>query len=252
MAISQRNMTLLQNAVSCVCNEISRTELLPRPWEEWSEDELWRELAGCILGSRVPYEQALAAASYLHSTGLLYPRPGKGDLRRYELRLRRVLKQRVFRSSKHAILQKYRFPNLRANHLRRTAESIYIIRGTTLRELLISSPTSMDARVCIVSTAIGAGPKQTSLFLRNIGYGDDLAILDMHVLRYMTWIRLASTRANEVQTLPGYLRTENLFRSHAKQMGVSVANLDLAVWIVVRVIQSELNREPGKLSVGWN
>ena len=111
----------------------------------------------------------------------------------------------------------------------------------------------MDARVCIVSTAIGAGPKQASLFLRNIGCGDDLAILDMHVLRYMTWSRLATKCANkEVHTLPGYVRTEKIFQDHAKQIGVSVANLDLAVWVVVRVIQSELNREPGKLSVGWN
>jgi N-glycosylase/DNA lyase len=252
MALSPRDIPSLQNAVISVCKEISSTETLACPWREWSEDELWRELAGCILGSRVPYEQAVAAVSYLHSAGLLYFRAGQCGLRRYERNLRKALSQPIFPSNTQLAIQKYRFPIIRANHLRRTAEIIYV-RGNTLRNILSSSCNAIDARVRIISTAIGAGPKQASLFLRNIGYGDDLAVLDRHVLRYMTWIPLVSTNANkDVHTLSGYVRTERLFRNHASQMGVSVANLDLAVWVVVRVIQSELSREPGNSSIGWN
>ncbi len=252
MANALRSIESLQNAVGSVCKEISRMRLQTREWQDWTEDELWRELAGCILGSRVPYEQAVAAVSYLNSSGILYLRSARCNLARYEVKLRGALSQPIFPSNKRSAVQKYRFPVLRAHHLRRTAEAIYL-QGNSLGEILKSSGHPMEARTRIMSVAIGIGPKQASLFLQNVGYADDLAILDKHVLQYMIWIKLTPAHGiNRITTFRGYLHTEEAFSCHARQMGVSVANLDLAIWVVVRVIQSELKREPGKPSVRWN
>lgn len=207
-------------------------------WQRYEEDELWYELAGCILGSRVSYEQAVAALRYLRSTGLLHFDPDRAKLMEFEKRLVEALSQPIFPSNRKARLQRYRFPVLRANHLRRTAAAIYL-SGGSLHQILACGSNPMDARVRIVSVAIGVGPKQASLFLRNIGYADDLAILDRHVLQYMTWLGLMPGSINEVHTLRGYEHTESAFRMHAKQMGFSVADLDLAVWIVVRILRRE-------------
>jgi N-glycosylase/DNA lyase len=153
-----------------------------------------------------------------------------------------VLSQPIFPSNKGEGVQRYRFPLLRANHLRRTVDAIYV-SGGSLREMLAGSRNSTDARLRVVSIAIGIGPKQASLFLRNIGYADDLAILDRHVLQYMTWSGITASRVHKVSTLRVYEQMERVFRTHAKQLGFSVAELDLAVWIVVRVLRREVSHE---------
>ena len=85
----------------------------------------------------------------------------------------------------------------------------------------------------------GIGPKQASLFLRNVSYTCDLAILDIHVLRYMTWIEAVPNVSLPPRSLNEYEHIEEGFRRHAVELGVPVGSLDLAVWVTVRVLADE-------------
>ena len=89
------------------------------------------ELVSCILGSKVPFEQAQAATSHLVNNNLL----GVNDCLRNGLEFEgRIFEGRIIESLTQPIPLtvgmsslnfKYRYPRLRANHIRRTAESIY-------------------------------------------------------------------------------------------------------------------------------
>jgi N-glycosylase/DNA lyase len=88
-----------------------------------------------------------------------------------------------------------------------------------------------------VGLRCGMGPKQTSLFLRNVGWSWDVAILDVHVLSYMRLSRLASE--NSVATLTAYERLEDRLRAYALGRGEPLGRLDFAVWVVMRAASKE-------------
>ncbi|MEA4967094.1 MAG: hypothetical protein VB048_03105, partial [Bacteroidaceae bacterium] len=55
----------------------------------------------------------------------------------------------------------------------------------TIKEILINAETSSEARNSLISICVGMGYKQSSMFLRNIGFCFDLAIIDTHIIDYL-------------------------------------------------------------------
>jgi N-glycosylase/DNA lyase len=78
-------------------------------------------------------------------------------------------------------------------------------------------------------TVQGLGYKEAGHFLRNIGRGDNIAILDRHILRHMIQYRM-------IQKIPGsltkrkYLEIENRLRKFSNRIGIPMAELDLLFW----------------------
>jgi N-glycosylase/DNA lyase len=147
-----------------------------------SEENLWHELVSCILGSKVPFEQAQAATNHLINTNLISVKDCLRNGLEFEGRIIESLTQPIPLTVGVSSLRfKYRYPRLRANHIRRTAESIYEESGS-IKNILGSTRDPSEMRIRIMQASVGIGPKQSSLFLRNIGFTDRLAILDTHVL----------------------------------------------------------------------
>ncbi len=238
MKLNKYQLRAVQNAVVEVYKQLQATSQEVIPWREYREDDLWRELAACILGSRVSYELAVRAIQYLCSIGLMELEWSLRDPSGFEKRLVKALSYPFFYSKKRASRHCYPFPFVRANHLRRSLEAIYF-EGGSIRNILTHSKSGAEARLNLASIATGIGPKQASLFLRNIGYDDDLAVLDTHVLRYIRWIGLVFDYPIRVHSIKKYERVEKQFRSHAQQLGFSVAQFDIAVWVVTRVAWRE-------------
>ncbi len=154
-------------------------------WREIDEHTLWYELVSCILGSQVSFEHAQAAASYLNSACLLDVTNNTQIPKDLEDNITHALSLPIYPPFDYSGKgRKYRYYRIRANHIRRTAELIYG-RGNSLHNILATSKDPMTTRFEIITTTVGVGPKQASLFLRNINYADNIAILDSHVLRYM-------------------------------------------------------------------
>ena len=80
----------------------------------------------------------------------------------------------------------------------------------------------------------GFGPKQASMFLRNIGCTYDLAILDRHVLRYMVMQGLISPLRTDSISLTQYESIEFAMENYAILLGYSIGYVDLAIWIAMR------------------
>jgi len=208
-------------------------------WEDFREYMLWRELASCILGSRVPFELARSAVRHLDRIGLLRMLQNARNIESIQRRIARELRRPIFLPMKlDGFKRSYTFPSIRAHQLGVTAKTIYG-NGDTLKILLKKEGDEFAARKLLVERASGIGPKQASLFLRNIGYANDLAILDSHVLRFMDFVKLASGAPNSIANLQAYERTESKLRGYSERREIDMSSLDTAIWIVMRVYQKE-------------
>jgi len=212
-------------------------------WHNQEERSLWHELVACILGSGVPFEHAKAAAAYLDKSGLIRTSAQcRYDI--FEKHIATALGEPIFPPyTKDGRGRKYRFPRLRANHIRRTAECIYG-RGDTIAQLLLGHRDQHSARVHLIERAVGIGPKQASLFLRNVGFSDELAILDVHVLRYMFLVGLLPVCFTTVQCLRRYEAIESRLHAYAHKLDVTVGSLDTAIWVAMRVYQRDFAQRP--------
>lgn len=211
----------LRHAVSILCPEIERR--VAANDRVWNERELWRELACCVLSSQVPYDLAQAAAQRIDGEGLLLGREAPAS------RIEAVLSEPV---SVGGRMRRYRFPRSRAVQLAATHRAV-MKRTGGLQLLLRNGDGAESTRSWLVANAPGVGPKQASMFLRNVGYSYELAVLDRHVLNYMRALGLHGTGALPVG-LTRYHRCEANLVDHARELGYRVGLIDWAIWIVAR------------------
>lgn len=226
----------LENTVSIVVDRISKKKNVYN-WEYFNEENLFSELVACILGSNIKFEMAQAFTEHLDNLGL-YNIAQYSSFDSYEIEVAEALSQSIYhRSGDYVKNQKYRFPFLKASHIRRTAESIY--SNNSLKSILKESHDPYSARNNLMERAVGIGPKQSSLFLRNIGFSDNLAILDVHVMRYMSLIGLISLNINKISSLSNYEKLENVLSLYAEKMRTNMSILDTSIWVVMRVYNKE-------------
>ena len=224
-------MTMIRFSLSAIEHAIRDvgSALDERPsvsWKKHSEDDLWRELVFCILGSRVKFEVVHAAVERMDRMCLLSR--SRGDVRFDKFEEDTVT----------ALSGGYPFYRLRANQIRRAAERLYI-SGRSIRDLIDNARDIRDARRLLAAEISGLGLKQASLFLRNIGYAKCIAVLDIHVLTYMSWFGLTEGPVKSISTVRRYETLEDTFINHAFSLGCSPHQFDLAVWVVVKVVKEE-------------
>lgn len=215
----------IENAVRAVNRELDNNSC--KSWTEIPEDELFIELASCILGSRITFEKAKNASEQLRQDGLLSLQELKREPHKYEGRIYSVLKK-----------QRCLYARSKARYIVTTCISIYSKERTSIKELLENAPDQYEAREVLTELCLGIGLKQASLFLRNINYADNLAILDTHVINYMHLIGLEDEE-HQGLTRKLYLSYENQLRKYSKKFNTSVAQLDVSIWVVMRTISRE-------------
>jgi len=196
------------------------------------EAGLWYELSCCILSSQVRYDLAVSAADSIAEAGVLLSgsRP-EGELCQS---LSMLLNQPLHVDGQW---KRYRFPNKRADQISKLAVRVHL-EATNLDELLTSFSEPDDARNWLVTHAPGIGPKQASMFLRNIYHSFDLAIIDRHVVDYMKIMDIYDPQNGSMSTLRTYRKHEAAMTAHALEMGVKVGLLDWAIWVVMRVLKN--------------
>ena len=132
---------------------------------------------------------------------------------------------------------RYRFWSSRSEYIVDTALCLYL-RGEGILPLLKRVDSQQEARKIIVSVSRGIGPKQASLFLRNMGRGNELAILDAHVLNFMIHLGLLHKMPSHLSSFGTYEKIEQVLRTYAQAIGWTLDVLDQAIWITMRVARS--------------
>lgn len=216
----------IENAVACIACEVSK-RLYESAKPPLDEQDLWTELCCCMLSSQVPYELAKAAAERIHETGVLCdPAPP----RELEAKVHRLLSIPLHVNGAD---RRYRFPIRGAQQIA-GALGVVCREFGSLHKLLERQSDAPKTRAWMAAHVPGIGPKQASMFLRNVAQSYDLAVIDRHVLRYMNMIRLCDGLDFNVTTITKYERHETQLRRHAESIGYSVGLIDWAIWIVMR------------------
>ena len=167
-----------------------------------SSDDLFKEICFCILTANFNAEKSIKIQDEL----------GDCFLKESESKIAKKLKNLG-----------HRYPNTRAKYITDSVEC-----KDSLKDI-INSSNDEDLREWIVKNIRGLGYKETSHFLRNIGF-DNYAIIDFHIIDILVNHNLIKRPKNLSKIK--YLEIENTLRDIAKETDLTLAKLDLYLWYI--------------------
>jgi len=227
----------IESAIAELCNDIERV-VERKDYTCMSEQELTFELLICILGSGVRYELSLAYASAVQSA--ILPRSLKQKMNSSERAylIEGVLNSPAYSSSNGKTYRKYRYPNRAAKHI---AESICNIekKHGSLNGMVAAMNTPSDLRRELIYLCPGIGPKQSSHYVKNIGFTDNVAILDRHILNYLKLIDDVDICPKQVSKIEKYEEIERRFIDKVSKFNHAVSVVDQSMWFVMRALGKE-------------
>ncbi len=170
-------------------------------------DRLWAELVFCLLTPQSKARNACAAVIELYKNGLLHSKD--------KTSISNVLKKHI------------RFHN---------NKSLYIIEASDkfdeLWQMIKNTDDKIDLRNKLFKVIKGMGMKEASHFLRNIGFGHHIAILDRHILRVMDSLGIMPNHISikDSLTLGRYLEIEASLAEYSKQTKIPLEYIDFIFW----------------------
>lgn len=179
-------------------------------WDQCDEESALRELLFCILTPQSKARLCWEAIEEMACTDILL----NGT---YDEILEAVGKVRF----------KYR----KTRFLMEARDRFHREGDTNLLSFIREFDDAPEAREWLVKNIKGLGYKEASHFLRNIGLGGDLGILDRHILRSLN-------KAGVIEGIPGslgnkgYLEIEERMREFSGNINIPLSHLDLVLWHV--------------------
>lgn len=165
-----------------------------------TDRELFAELAFCLLTPQCPAKRCAALVESLKENDELY----LGNF-----------------AAIHKKLTGLRFHRNKARNILQTRE-MFAEGFEVLKKI-------REPREWLVKNVRGMGLKEAGHFLRNIGRGKNLAILDVHVLRNLKRYGVIP-RVPKSLTRKTYFGIEMKMAGFAKRVGIPLAELDLLFW----------------------
>lgn len=174
-------------------------------------------LTACILSSAWTFEKAIVAATLVVDEW--------NKARAYNCDLQQIEIEALLRSPSI----RHRFPKTRADQVAKSLARLGSI-GVPL-QFFSEFPTACAARAFTRDAFPGLGMKQSSMFLRDIGVGHNLAVIDVHILWYLRNVESISL---SISSDKGYLKVEDCLRGISSRLGLGMQTLDRLIWISVR------------------
>lgn len=126
-----------------------------------------------------------------------------------------------------AIIHPVRFKNNKAKYVKK---AISLFGNNSLREFLQGDDIYILGDT-LVKTVGGLGYKEASHFLRNIGIGFSLSILDRHILRCLKDFYVIDTIPNAL-TPQRYKDIERAMQDFSKIINIPISHLDFVFWFL--------------------
>ncbi len=168
---------------------------------------LWAELVFCLMTPQSKARSACMALCELYQSDLLHSTDA--------LAISTVLKKHI------------RFHN---------NKSLYIVEAASkfdnICKLIADTDNKVELRNILFKEVKGMGLKEASHFLRNIGFGNNVAILDRHILRVMESLEIlpSTMTSKESLTLGKYLQIEENLRQYSIDTGIGLEYIDFVFW----------------------
>jgi N-glycosylase/DNA lyase len=124
-----------------------------------------------------------------------------------------------------------RFPENKARFIVEAREMFTGEGAYDLESIVQKGTKAKTVREWFVKNVKGLGYKESSHFLRNVGVGFDLAILDRHILRNL-WRHGVTKEIPQSLTKKQYLETEKKMKRFSRDVGIEMGALDLLFWSI--------------------
>ena len=201
-------------------------------WTDMSDSEIFQEFLICLLGSRVQYEMAITYTKKIMSViDDLYVFKEFYSLQRIVLNL---LSTEAFLQSISKKYKSYRYPNRASINI---SNAILKISSGEInfRDMFNGQQYSMkNIRRKLIDSFSGIGPKQASHFLKNIGYSNELAILDIHIIKYLKSKKQIESEKINVSSINSYELLEDKFISIIQDFQFPPVVVDQSIWFISR------------------
>jgi len=187
---------------------IARLEEFRTVWAAHGDEEVFTELAFCIL---TPLSRALPCWDAIKK------------LRKCDLLFHGTVEQTK------PYLNCARFKNKKARYLIEARKLFSTDGKISIKSRLRSFDNIHACRDWLAQNIHGLGYKEASHFLRNIGLGENFAILDRHILRNLVMTGIVAEIPNSMSR-KNYLEIERKMIGFADRIHIPVSHLDLLFW----------------------
>lgn len=178
-------------------------------WEKGSNEDIHAELSFCILTPQSKAVNAWKAITTLRENGLLFNGSAE-DIVEY--------------------LNIVRFKNNKAKYLVALREQMQNEKGEIITKDFFNSITNVkEKREWIVKNIKGMAYKEAGHFLRNVGFGKEIAILDRHILKNLVKLEVIEDVPKSL-TPKLYLEIEEKMKAYCKFISIPMDSLDLLLW----------------------
>ncbi|MEO0288962.1 MAG: N-glycosylase/DNA lyase [candidate division WOR-3 bacterium] len=120
-----------------------------------------------------------------------------------------------------------RFPNNKSFYIHKFYNENFL--KDNFFEKLKKIESNFEKREFLVKNVKGMGYKEATHFLRNTGYGEDLAILDRHILKNLKYYSIINQIPSSISR-KRYLEIEEDMRKFSKQLNIPLEHLDFVLW----------------------
>jgi N-glycosylase/DNA lyase len=175
---------------------------------QWKDEEVFAELCFCLLTPQSSAKVCWEAVTALKERTLL-------------------LKGRP--SELEPLMKSVRFSDSKAKYIVEARDMFSSDGKLQLKSQISSFYNPFELREWLVENVKGLGYKEASHFLRNIGLGEEFAILDRHILRNLNRLGVIPEIPSTI-TKKRYVEIEEKLRRFAAEIGIPLADLDLLFW----------------------
>lgn len=186
-----------------------RLKEFKRIWERKNCEEIFKEFIFCLLTPQSKAKVCFEAVLNLEKKGILYK---ESDYLSISKELKGV-----------------RFKNIKAKYIIENREKFLEGENFLIIDKLLEFDSPFTARDYLVKNVKGYGLKESSHFLRNIGYSFELSILDRHILKNLFKEGIIEEIPKSLNRTK-YLEIEKKFRDFSKKVNIPMQNLDLFFW----------------------
>ncbi|HEC95645.1 MAG TPA: N-glycosylase/DNA lyase [Euryarchaeota archaeon] len=180
----------------------SRLNEFDRLREKGNDGEIFAELIFCILTPQSKAQSCWKTVETLLNKNLLL----KGNEDQISKMLKRV-----------------RFRNRKAEYI------VEARKHYPIRSKIKKFDDIYSAREWLVQNVRGMGYKEASHFLRNIGFGEELAILDRHILKNLKSLGVIE-EIPRFLTKKKYFEIEKKMKKFSEKVEIPMSHLDLVLW----------------------
>ena len=126
-------------------------------------------------------------------------------------------------------LIKVRFRNNKARYIVDLREKFVKNGNPQVRNFIEGLGNNLDARDWLAENIKGYGMKEASHFLRNVGKGNNIAILDRHILRNLVDLGIIDKIPLSISKKT-YKQIEKDFYLYSQKINIPLSHFDFVIW----------------------